>query len=61
MQVLEARPQGIRWAEPLRAVEATAPDTPHNSVHGGVANLLTTRRAVHLGRAGEEGRTSDRC
>lgn len=43
MQVLEAHPQGIRWAELLRAVEATAPETPPNSVHGGVANLLNTR------------------
>lgn len=43
MQVLETNPQGIRWTELLRAVEATTPDTPHNSVHGGVHNLLTTR------------------
>ena len=43
LQVLEANPQGIRWRDLLRAVEATTPDTPHNSVHGGVHNLLTTR------------------
>jgi hypothetical protein len=41
--VLEDNPQGIRWADLLRAVEARAPDTPHNSVHGGIHNLLTTR------------------
>jgi hypothetical protein len=43
MQVLEENPQGIRWSELLRAVEARAPNTPHNSVHGGIHNLLTTR------------------
>jgi hypothetical protein len=43
LQVLEAHPQGIRWSDLLRAVEAQAPDTPHNSVHGGIHNLLTTR------------------
>jgi hypothetical protein len=43
MQVLEEHPQGIRWTELLRAVEANALDTPHNSVHGGIHNLLTTR------------------
>jgi hypothetical protein len=43
MQVLEASPQGIRWMDLLRAVEANAPGTPHNSVHGGVHNLLTNR------------------
>jgi len=43
LQVLEENPQGIRWVELLRAVEARSPETPHNSVHGGVHNLLTTR------------------
>lgn len=43
MRVMEANPQGIRWSDLLRAVEATAPDTPHNSIHGGIHNLLTTR------------------
>lgn len=43
LQVLTEYPQGIRWADLLRAVEARAPDTPHNSVHGGIHNLLTTR------------------
>lgn len=43
MEVLEKNPQGIRWVDLLRAVEADAPETPHNSVHGGVHNLLITR------------------
>jgi hypothetical protein len=43
MEVLEANPHGIRWMELLRAVEAGEPDTPHNSVHGAVHNLLSTR------------------
>jgi hypothetical protein len=41
--VLEESPQGIRWSDLLRAVETRAPNTPHNSVHGGIHNLLTTR------------------
>lgn len=45
LQVLEAHPQGIRWMEILRAIEADEPDTPHNSVHGAVHSLLTTRTA----------------
>lgn len=43
MDVLEANPSGIRWSDLLRAVEADAEDTPHNSIHGGIHNLLTTR------------------
>lgn len=43
MQVLEANPQGIRWSDLLRTVEQGAPGTPHNSIHGGIHNLLTTR------------------
>jgi hypothetical protein len=43
MRVLEDNPQGIRWTELLRTVETGAPGTPHNSVHGGIHNLLTTR------------------
>ena len=45
LQVLEANPQGVRWSDLLRAVEADAPGTPHNSIHGGIHNLLTTRTA----------------
>jgi hypothetical protein len=43
MQVLEAKPQGIRWSDLLQAVESSASGTPHNSIHGGIHNLLTTR------------------
>ncbi len=43
MRVLEQHPKGIRWMELLRAVEREAPGTPHNSVHGGIHNLLITR------------------
>ncbi len=43
MQVLEANPQGIRWSDLLRAIEATSPDTPPNSIRGGTHSLLTTR------------------
>lgn len=43
MEVLEAHPQGMRWTELLRAVKAGEPDTPPNSIHGGVHNLLITR------------------
>ena len=42
MAVLEANPSGIRWSDLLRAVEGGAPETPHNSIHGGIHNLLTT-------------------
>ena len=45
MEVLDAHPQGIRWSDLLRTVEQQAPETPHNSVHGGIHNLLTTRTA----------------
>lgn len=43
MAVLEESPKGIRWTELLRKVEERAPGTPHNSVHGGIHNLLTSR------------------
>lgn len=43
LAILEASPQGIRWSDLLRAVEEAAPDTPHNSIHGGIHNLLITR------------------
>ncbi|MBY5354345.1 hypothetical protein HFO94_12495 [Rhizobium leguminosarum] len=45
MELLEGSPQGIRWSELLRRVEELTPDTPHNSVHGGIHALLTTRPA----------------
>lgn len=43
MQVLEAHPQGIRRTEWVRAVIAGAPETPENSIWGGVQNLITIR------------------
>lgn len=46
MQVLEASPSGIRWVDLLRAVEAGAPETPHNSVHGGIHSFLTKNSDV---------------
>lgn len=45
MRVLEAHRQGIRWAELVRAVEANALGTPHNTVTGGIQHLLTTQTA----------------
>ncbi|MBV2159101.1 hypothetical protein EUC41_01250 [Achromobacter denitrificans] len=45
MQVLEAHPQGIRWADLLRAVVVASPETPRNSIRGAVHNLLSTRTA----------------
>ena len=32
----------------MKQVEATAPDTPHNSIHGGIHNLLTVRTSEIL-------------
>lgn len=43
MEVLEREAQGIRWTELLRAVKEKTEETPHNSVHGAVHNLLTNR------------------
>lgn len=40
--MLALHPNGIRWSDLLRAVEDSEPETPHNSIHGGVHNLLTT-------------------
>ena len=48
LSVLESHPQGIRWSDLLREVKAGAQETPHNSVHGGVHNLLTTRTSEIL-------------
>ncbi|OAD16903.1 hypothetical protein [Achromobacter insolitus] len=45
MQVLESHSQGIRWADLLRAVVAQSPETPRNSIHGAIHNLLSTRTA----------------
>jgi hypothetical protein len=43
MQVLEGHPQGIRWMEILRAVEANAPGNPPRATAFSVHTLLTTR------------------
>lgn len=40
--VLQGSPGGIRWSELLKAVVKASPETPVNSVHGGVHNLLKT-------------------
>ena len=48
LKVLDANPNGIRWMDLLRSVKADAPDTPHNSIHGGIHNLLTTRTSEIL-------------
>lgn len=44
--VLEQHPTGIRWTDLLRAVEKDEPETPHNSVHGGVHHFLKTEKDV---------------
>ena len=46
LEVLEAHQQGIRWSDLLRAVEASAPGTPRNSIDGGIHNLLTTHTSA---------------
>jgi hypothetical protein len=43
LRVLEANPRGIRRSDLVRAVEADATGTPHNSINGAIHNLLTTR------------------
>lgn len=45
MEVLEAHPQGIRWTDLVHAVIANAPETPPNSIQGGIHNLLIIRSA----------------
>ena len=46
MAVLEQAVGGIRWSDLLRQVYADDPDTPYNSVHGGIHALLTTSREI---------------
>lgn len=41
--VLEENPKGMQWTDLVRAVEAESPETPSNSIRGGIHNLLTTR------------------
>ncbi|QCB41007.1 hypothetical protein E5673_01170 [Sphingomonas sp. PAMC26645] len=40
--VLQGAHGGIRWSELLKAVVQTSPETPQNSIHGGIHNLLKT-------------------
>lgn len=44
--VLEDHPAGIRWTEILRSVEVQTPETPHNSVHGAVHQLLQSNSQI---------------
>ncbi|HEX8583366.1 MAG TPA: hypothetical protein VF680_03030 [Allosphingosinicella sp.] len=46
LRVLDERSEGIRWSELLRTVRDAAPDTPVNSIHGGLHNLLATDRSI---------------
>lgn len=39
-ELLESSPGGIRWGEMLKAIHAADPETPPNSIHGGLQNLL---------------------
>ncbi len=43
IELLEEANGGMRWSAILKAVEATTPETPHNSVHGAVHALLNSR------------------
>lgn len=43
LRVLDSHRQGIRWSDLLRTIQAEAPETPQNSIHGAIHNLLTTR------------------
>ena len=45
-KVLEDHPGGIRWTQLLKLTHADDPDTPWNSVHGGIHALLTTARDI---------------
>jgi len=40
LQLLNEAPQGMRYGELVKAVHRAAPDTPINSVHGGVHSLI---------------------
>ena len=43
LKLLEENPQGVQWSYLLRAVASSTPETPQNSIQGGLHNLLTTR------------------
>lgn len=38
--ILEAETGGIRWGELLKRIHADDPETPENSIHGGLQNLF---------------------
>ena len=40
IDVLEQHPDGVRWSDILKLIEVQSPETPHNSVHGAVHQLL---------------------
>ena len=42
LALLEKEPQGMRYMQLVRAVHDSAPETPINTVHGGVHSLLST-------------------
>lgn len=44
IEVLDRHPEGLRWSDWLRKVEAEAGDTPHNSLRGGLHWLVTNDR-----------------
>jgi hypothetical protein len=50
--VLQENRQGIRWSDLLTAIEERAPDTPRNSIRGGVHNLLISKtdEIIKVGR-----------
>lgn len=39
-QILETEIGGIRWSELLKRIHADDPETPENSIHGGLQNLF---------------------
>jgi hypothetical protein len=51
LELLSNAPDGLRHSEILKRVHEAAPDTPFNSVRGGVHNFLsTTGKVVQLGK-----------
>ena len=46
LEVLEQYPDGVRWSDILKRVEAQSPETPHNSVHGAVHQLLQSNGKI---------------
>lgn len=46
LDVLAARPGGIRWSEMHKAIHTADPETPPNSITGGLQNLFLVSDAV---------------